>query len=219
MAPIPGTSVLTSLRRRWRAFVVLHRVPLIAVAVGLAVLAGLRAVSPPPPASTAVVVAAHDLPGGRLLTESDLAVREVPTAVVPAGVAPDRSTITGRTLAAPVRAGEAITDRRVLAPGLLAAHPASVAVPVHVADPRIGRLLRVGDRVDLVAATANGTGATVVTDAAPVLALPNAQNGPGPDAGVGSGSGSLVVVAVPEHEAVRVSQASSAGVVGVVIVG
>ena len=204
---------VSSARRRWRGFLVLHRRWLAAVAVGLTVLTGMRALAPPPAPSLDVVVAAHDLPGGRALTAGDLAVRRVPEGLVPGGSAGTVSAVMGRTLAAPVRAGEAVTDRRVLAAGLLEAHPGSVAVPVRFPDPGVGDLLRVGDRIDLVTASPRGP-ATVVADAAPVLALPPAH-GRAPVAG----EGVLVVLAVPETDALDVVQASAAGLLGVVLLG
>ena len=63
----------------------------------------------------------------------------------------------GRTLAAPLREGEPVTDVRVVAEGLLAGYPSLVAAPVRIADAGAVRLLRVGDRVDVVATDpANG---------------------------------------------------------------
>jgi Flp pilus assembly protein CpaB len=195
--------------------VVLHRRWLVALAVGAAVFSGVRAVSPPPPPTARVVVAAHDLPGGRILTDDDLEVREVPEHLPPAGAGEDVAETVGRTLAGPVRQGEVITDRRVLGSGLLEAHPGSAAVPVRLSDPDVRGLLRVGDLVDLVAASPRGA-ATVVAEAAPVLALPRPTDGGGARP---AGAGALVVVAVPELEALEVSRAAAAGALGVVLLG
>lgn len=209
----PSPPRLARLRRRWRGFLVLHRRWLVALAVGVAVLAGLDAVDPAPPPTTPVVVAAEDLSGGQVLSADDLAVRRMPAGLLPAGAEADVGALTGRTLSAPVRAGEVITDRRVLGPGLLQAHPGSVAVPVRLPDAEVGRLLRVGDVVDLVATSARGP-STTVADAVPVLALP------APAAPARSlGAGALVVVAVPEERALAVSRAAAAGVVGVLLLG
>lgn len=208
-----SASALVRPRHRWRGFVVLHRRVLVALAVGLAVLAGLRALSPPPPPTVDVVVAARDLPGGLVLTAGDLEVRQVPADLPPGGATADPSTLTGSTLAAPVRIGEAITDLRVLGEGLLAAHPGTVAVPVRVPDAEVPRLLRVGDRVDLVAASSRGS-AAVVLEAAPVLALPTPPGGR-----TASPGGALVVVAVPEADVLDVVGPATAGVIGVVLLG
>lgn len=209
--PLPAG--LRSLRRRWRGFVVLHRRLLVALAVGLAVLTGLRTLSPPPPPTTAVVVAAHDLPGGRLLARGDVVVRRVPAHAVPGGAAAEVSAVEGRMLAAPVRAGEVLTDRRVLGAGLLQAHPGAVAVPVRLPDAEVRELLRVGDHVDLVAASPRGP-ATVVAAGAPVLALPWPAGG-----STTAPTGALVVVAVPEPDVLDVTSAAAAGVIGVVLLG
>jgi Flp pilus assembly protein CpaB len=210
-APLP--SGLSSLRRRWRGFIVLHRRGLLALAAGMTVLVGLRAVAPPDPPRTEVVVASVDLPGGEVLDSHDLAVRRVPTELLPTGAASSAAEVEGRTLAAPVRAGEVLTDRRVVAPGLLADHPATGAVPVRLPDAGVRQLLRVGDRVDLVAASPRGASAAVVAEAVAVLAMPTPAGG-----GVGTdGQGALVVVAVPEHQALGVAQAASAGLIGAVL--
>ena len=182
--------------------------------LGLAVLVALRAVSPPPPAQHIAVVAAHDLAGGHDLGPDDLAVRQVPSGLLPSGSSDDVGALVGHTLAAPVRAGEVLTDRRVLGEGLLAAHPGSVAVPARLADPASRGLLSVGDTVDLVAASPHGRSAAVVASAVPVLALPS-----GGGAGGGGEPRGLVIVAVSSDDALRVAQASAAGVVGVVLLG
>jgi Flp pilus assembly protein CpaB len=210
----PSASVIARPRRRWRGFVVLHRRLLVALAVGLAVLAGLRALSPPPVPTVDVVVAAQDLPGGRVLTSDDLDVRRVPAELPPGGATGDPEVVAGRTLAGPVRTGEVLTDRRVLGEGLLAAHPGTVAVPVRVPDAEVARLLQVGDRVDLVAVSSRGS-AAVVVDAAPVLALPTPPGGHAP----ASPAGALVVLAVPEQDVLEVTGAAAAGVIGVVLLG
>lgn len=201
---------LRTLVRRWRGLLVLHRRWLVALAVAASVLAGLRAVSPAPPPTVGLVVADQDLPGGHALTPADLTVRRVPSELAPRGAAGSPTSLTGRTLASPVRAGEVLTDRRLLGPALLAAHPGTVAVPVRLPDPGLRGLLRVGDRVDLVAAGRAG-GAVVLTADAPVLTLPRAARS-GPTA-----TGVLVVLAVPEAEALDVVRASAAGVVGVML--
>jgi Flp pilus assembly protein CpaB len=200
------------LRRRW----VLHRRWLAAGTLALAVLVALRALSPAPPPQTDAVVAVRDLPGGQRLGADDLAVRQVPRDVIPEGAVPDTAALVGRTLASPTRAGEVVTDRRVLDEGLLAAYPGTVAVPARLADAAARALLRVGDTVDLVAASPQGRAASVVAASVPVLALPSGSRSP---AAGGRESGALVVVAVSPDDALRVAQASAAGVIGVVLLG
>jgi hypothetical protein len=48
----------------------------------------------------------------------------------------------GRTLAGPVRAGEPVTDVRLVSPSLAAGYPGRVLVPVRIADAdQIGRIV------------------------------------------------------------------------------
>lgn len=65
-------------------------------------------------------------------------------------------------------------------------------------------LLRVGDRIDLVAADPQGGGASVVATDVPVLAVPAA----GPDTGAAGLPGRLVVVGAEPTEVPRIADAS-----------
>lgn len=214
----PRTPVL--LARRVRRAVLVHRRSVAAALAGVAVLAGLRAASEPPAPSAAVVVARHDLPGGSVVTADDLARTTLPVDAVPAGARPSVAALTGRVLAAPVRRGEPVTDVRLVAPALLDGYPGRVAVPVRIADAGAVALLRVGDRVDLLAASPDGgSGARVVAAGAPVIALPDPSGGDGlagPD-GLGLEGGGLVVVAVTEDDALLLAQAAVTSVLSVVL--
>lgn len=167
-----------------------------------AVLVALQAAAPPPPPTVPVTVAARDVAPGVPLGAGDVEQRQVPPALVPAGAA-EADALIGRTTAGPLRRGEVLTGARVLGTSLLAAHPGSVAVPVRIPDGGSVGLLRVGDRVDVAAADPRGAEpAYVVAPAAPVLALPLADDGGG--AGLG---GRLVVLATPPATARELAQA------------
>ncbi|MFJ9077656.1 hypothetical protein ACIRO3_20785 [Streptomyces sp. NPDC102278] len=72
-----------------------------------------------------------------------------------------------------------------------------VSAPVRIADAATVRLLRPGDRVDVVAAERAGP-PRVVAEAARVARVPD----PEPDQGVGDGAGgALVVLSVPRETA------------------
>ena len=119
--------------------------------------------------TVAVPVAAHDLPSGTVLSADDLATRRLPAGSLPAG---RRADAVGRTLAGPVRAGEPVTDVRLVARRCSRAIPVASRCPVRIADADVVGLLRVGDHVDLVAADPRrGTASYVAVDV-PVLALP-----------------------------------------------
>jgi Flp pilus assembly protein CpaB len=189
---------------------------LAACLAGLAVLTGFRAAAAPAQPTVAVVVAGHDLPGGSVVSVGDLETADYPVDTAPEGAQASAGALTGRVLAAPLRKGEPVTDVRLVAPGLLSGYPGRVAAPVRVADAGAIALLRVGDRVDLLAASPEGGEATVLVPLAPVVALPD----PGAtDAGLAGGAigGGLLVVAVTPEEALALAQAAVTAVLSVVL--
>ncbi len=82
-----------------------------------------------------------------------------------------------------------------------------VTAPVRIADAATVRLLRPGDRVDVIAAeeSPTGTGARVVARRARVTQVPQA---PTPQDSVAEG-GALVVLSVPRDTASRLAGAST----------
>jgi hypothetical protein len=88
-----------------------------------------------------------------------------------------------------------------------------VAVPVRIGDAGAVRLLRVGDRVELVASDPQGERpATTLGEQVPVLAIPRAG-----EADPGLTNGALVVVALPPEQARRVAQAAVSAFLSVVL--
>ncbi|HEU5034324.1 MAG TPA: Flp pilus assembly protein CpaB [Mycobacteriales bacterium] len=175
----------------------------------VAVVAGLRAVTPAPAPTVAVWVAAHDLGGGAALRAADVRTVGLPPAAVPAGALRVGDRVVGRLLAAPVRRGEPLTDLRLLGPSLLAAlpDPGLVAVPVRVADgSAAAALVHAGDVIDVLAAADPAGGGprhpTTVASGVRVLSVP------GTDHSDGSGDG-LVVVAASAEQAAALAQAST----------
>lgn len=188
-------ATLEDVRRRWRTLrrrVLARRRPLAALCAAVAVLVGLRVGAAPPPPRVEVPVAAHDLAAGSVLASGDLT-----TAAFAEGTAPRPLTEdpVGRVLAAPVAAGEPVTDVRLVGAGLAAAHPDLTVMPVRLPDAGVVELLRPGDRIDLTAADPGSGGATALASDVLVLAVPAAD---GPDAGGGSESppGRLVVLGI-----------------------
>lgn len=124
----------------------------------LAVLAlGLLAAPGVAPAGTPVLVAARDLAPGVALGPADVAVRTVPPELVPVGALAEPGVVAGRQVVGGVRAGEALTDVRLLGPVAAVAAagmPDAAGVPVRLADAGVAALLTPGTRVDLVAAGA-----------------------------------------------------------------
>jgi len=194
-------------------------------AAALVCLALVLALRPPPtsagaapaPPTVPVVVAATDLAAGAVLTAADLRTARLPADVAPAGAAGDVAALGDQVLAAPVRAGEPVTDVRLVGPGLWSAVPDGlVAAPVRLADLAVATLLRAGDRVDVLAATgvapdAEGGSAvavTVVAGNALVVTAPAPRPEPGPGAAPDSG---LLVLAVPPATAQDLAAAGAGG--------
>lgn len=192
---------LAATLRPVRRAVLARRRVLAAALTAVAVAAGLHAVAAPPPADVSVLVAARDLPAGAVLAPEDLTSADFAPGTEPAGLAPDAA---GRTLAAPLRAGEPVTDVRLVGPALTDGYPGLSAVPVRLPDAAMAGLLRVGDRVDLVSADPQGGGAAVVATDVPVLAIPAAA----PDAGASGLTGRLVVVGAPPAQVPAIADAS-----------
>jgi Flp pilus assembly protein CpaB len=179
-----------------------------AAAILLAAVALVLALRPPPPsatadvpATTAVPVAATDLAPGTVLAAGDLVVAHLPAELVPAGVLPDPDALTGRVLAAGVRAREPLTDVRLVGAGLTALLPAGqVAAPVRLADLAVAALVRTGDRVDVLATPPDAVEAETVADGALVLSAPGSAPGPETDPAAG-----LLLVAVDGATAARLA--------------
>lgn len=193
---------LASLLRPVRRAVLARRRLLAALLTAVAVASGLHVATAEPPRTAQVLVAAHDLPSGTVLGAEDLREVGFAPASVPVGTVADAA---GRTLAAPLRAGEPVTDVRLVGPALAEGYPGLTAVPVRLPDAGMAALLAVGDRVDLVSADPQGGGASVLATGVPVLALPAADDAAVGGPGLG---GRLVVVGAPPGEVARIADAS-----------
>ena len=191
-----------------------HRVLLAAGLAAGAVAAGLTAVLPPPESQVQVLTAARDLPAGAVLAPDDVVVALVPGVLLPAGALVGPADAVGRLIAGPVRRGETLTDVRLLGAGLLRQQPGSVAAPVRIGDADTLELLRVGDRIDILAADPQrGGDAVVVAEDVPVLAVPQRRR---TDPGLTGGG--LLVVAVSEATALRLAGLGVSSFLSVVLV-
>jgi Flp pilus assembly protein CpaB len=178
---------------------------LAAVCVAAAVATGLHATTAPPPATTTVLAAARDLPAGSAVGSGDVVPVEFTPGSVPAGVVGDP---VGRTLAAPLRRGEPVTDVRLIGEELADAHPELATMPVRLPDEGLAALLAPGDQVDLVATDPQGSGARVVASDVLVLATPPPGEGDQTGAVDSASPGVVVVVGVPPATVTAVADAS-----------
>ena len=141
--------------------------------------------------------------------------RRFPADVAPSGTPADA---VGRTLAGPVRAGEPVTDVRLVTPSLVSGYPGLVALPVRVADADSVALLRVGDRVGLVAADPRRGTASFLASYVPVLALPRAAP-ESQDVASASLPGRLVVIGAFPSQVDRIAGAAATDLLSIVISG
>jgi Flp pilus assembly protein CpaB len=170
-----------------------------------AVFALARVVSPAPQDTTDVVVAAHDLPGGDVIDPDDVRVVQMPMELAPLGTVNETADLLREVLAAPVRAGEPISDRRLVGEALISGYADGlVAAPVRISDADVASLLQVGDHIDVYAAQGDeSASARLVVSNAVVVTLPQVD---GDDH-----DGALVVLGVTSPSAAAVAQASSRG--------
>jgi Flp pilus assembly protein CpaB len=156
LSPTPVDRLIALLRPRWAHALAVRRLLAVLLA-GLGVTLLLR--GDPDAARATVLAAARDLPPGRVLAATDLRTVLRESGTLPTGALRDAKVVAGHTLAAPVRAGELLTDVRLLGPRLAAAATGDTdarIVPISLADRGVADMLREGDRVDVVAPAAGG---------------------------------------------------------------
>jgi hypothetical protein len=171
--------------------------------VGLAVVSAYR--TDPSRTEVPVVVTATDVAPGTSLTAADVTVTRVDSSLLADGTLRSVDDAVGRTVAGPVRSGEALTDVRLLGPRLASATlPSGDAriVPIRLADPELAQLLRAGDVVDVVRAAPDDTSPSgVIAESATVVMVS------APSSGV-SRRDQLVLVALRADDASAVAAAS-----------
>ncbi|MBB4688172.1 SAF domain-containing protein [Amycolatopsis jiangsuensis] len=175
-------------------------------------LAGLLLLLLPPAArgapATGTVVSARDLPAGSVLRSADVRLVAVPDDVRPAGALTTPEAAVGRLLSGPARAGEPITDVRLLGGSSPAtSEPGSVTVPVRLADAAVAELLRPGQHVDVVARGTAGSPAAVLATAATVVTV-HRPGGTDSRSFGSSTEGPLVLLALPTQAATKVAASS-----------
>jgi pilus assembly protein CpaB len=164
----------------WVRAVSWHRRLLAAAAAATAVIFILEALEPPAPPTVPVLVADRDLAGGSALGPDEVRIVRRPAEMVPSGAITNQQSVIGRLLAGPVREGELITNVRMIGPPLVDGFPGRVVAPVRLSDLGVAQLLRMGDRVDVLAAPTAPDGSTVaevVASNVQVVAVPEPQDG------------------------------------------
>jgi pilus assembly protein CpaB len=177
---------------------------LVASAVGLALSAFLPQAAP---RGVPIVIVAHSLMAGAVLTQGDLTVADWPADLRPEGAMDDPEALLGKSLGAGMSRGEPVTSARLRGPGLLAGVPAGlVAAHVRLADPAMAAMATPGDHVDLI----SPAGKVVATDV-PVLALDARPADSSWSATSAPGSPAGVIVAVSTNTAVLLASTDPSG--------
>lgn len=216
--PPPLPAARGTARTRLRTVLWRSRLLLAAACLGLAAACVVDALRPAPPATAAVVVLAHDVPAGTVLTAHDLTLADVP-----AGTAPDDAFGTvddalDRSPAVDLPARLPLTPS-LLADDLLTGPDGTVVVAVRLDDPAVAELLAPGLHLDLVAAHLDGGPGETVARRALVRSSPDlAADGGGLLGTPAASDASPVLVAVTPQEAVRIAETSvSSRLVAVVV--
>lgn len=166
-------------------FVLGHRRIAVAVLAGLAVWASISALSQEP-RQVAVPVAARDLPSGSTVGAQDITTAKFTESTAPAGLL-TKAQLRSRVVAGPMRQGEPFTDARAITPQRLGSGEQLALIDLAAAH---ARLLRVGDRVDVVSLDADdGARTSVIARGAPVAVIEIPED---------SGAASLGVAVPPD---------------------
>ncbi len=201
----------------WQRRLLRHRRLAAALLAGFVVWSVVTTLHPPAPELVPVATARHDLVPGTTLTDADLVVVARSTDVLAADSVTDPNAVTGRMVAFPVRAGEAVRERDVVGRALLDSLGADVvATPVRLSDEATLASVRPGDVVDVVAARGGGDGSTpasAVVVAARVRVLtvgsPSASNGAGLlGSSTGTASTPVLVLATTSAQALDIAAAA-----------
>jgi len=151
------------------------------------------------------VVFRDEIAGGTILTADHVELRAIVAADAPEGFLRDTSGLVGRTLAAPVPAGQVLTELALVSPRVAVA-AGQVVAPLRLADAGLVRLVRAGDVVDVLVADEHSGQARVVASSARVVTVPAAD-----EATLAETSGGLVLVEASPSVATALAQAAASG--------
>ncbi|GAB3622945.1 hypothetical protein GCM10027418_10270 [Mariniluteicoccus endophyticus] len=209
---LPRPSLLDTLAR----LLARHRRALAALAAGLAVASAVGVAAPAPPPTRSVVVAARPVAAGSALTADDVRVARFPDGLVPADAVGDPAEVVGRPAVVALGTGTPVTGAVVVSPSALRARPGHALVPVRLADPQMTSLVRVGDRVDVLAMSGEATPARIVARGARVAALPSTGSGGSPFGGDDT-RGPALLFEVESETAPVLAQAGATTRLGIVL--
>lgn len=202
------------MRRRIGYILRRFRRPLVGLLAFISVLGALSILRPAPPSSVDLLVAARDLPAGTTLEPADLAPLAFVRDASPPGAIADIALASGRTLSAPMLAGEALTQTRLVDAALW--HGAQAyAVPIRLAEADVGGLLSPGMLIDIVRESRGE--AVVVADGVRVITVPRRPTANSFAGSGGAAASSLILVAADRTTAIRLAAAGTDGDLAVIL--
>ncbi|MGB3764563.1 MAG: SAF domain-containing protein [Ornithinimicrobium sp.] len=173
-----------------------------AILVAVAVWLGVSAASADPEGPrTEVVTMSVDAPSGHSLHYDDLDLVTVPTALAPRGSSSSVEDWVGQRLAAPIRAGDVLTDADVSIAALAQGQPPGyVVMHLPLSSPALARAAPAGARVDVLSTQ---DGSLLATDVIVLATDAAAEEGEGP--------GLFVAVSPSDAQAIAVASGSGSG--------
>jgi len=208
-----------------------HRRLLAASCAALAVAIALGSLTPSKPATVQVIAATHDVAAGAILKPDDVGWLTLPAVAKPTGALAAIADAVGHTASGPIRRGEPITDVRLDGGSAGSGEPLAppgdglVATPVRLADVQAAALLRVGEHVDVLAATPSSgltsvptVVATVVASDVRVLFTPGPPTSGAAEPYPGANDGALVIFATSAEQARALAQADLTSRLSAVVV-
>ena len=201
-------NVSTALRSLRRA-ALWHRRGLSALAAAVCVLAVVAAVRPPAPRLVTVVVTARAVDAGTKLAAADLTTADLPASAVPDLAVTDTDDVLGATLVGALTRGSVLTASSTVDAGR--GVPAGQRlVPFRMHDATVLGLLRVGDRVTVVA-TNDGSMVTLAKQVR-VAAIPQSGDSGGVLGGSTESGGMVLLACDPATAEVLAAWSGSASV-------
>ncbi len=180
-----------------------HRRKVAAVLAALGAFALLTHFSGSAEPTGRVVLATRTVAAGAALTAGDVAVADVPEALIPENALTDPADVVGRSAAVPLTT-HTIIQPAVLVSGAPPPRGRSL-VPITVNDAQLREILSPGLRVALVSSMGDVPG--VVTDDAVIHTMPRVES----TSFVSTGQSALVLVEVPSTLAPEVSMLGQSG--------
>lgn len=181
---------------------------LAAVLFCLAAVLALRPSSAAEQARAPVLVADRDLATGSTVRAEDLRMARFPRHLAPRGALITVDAAVGAVLASAARAGEPITEARLIGKGRAGLDADHSAVPIRLADAGVADLLHPGAKVDVVtvdpgSAHTPSQGKRVVASSATVVTITSPRGGE-----TAALQGPLVLISVPSSLATHVAAMS-----------